>query len=158
MLKKFLAVLAFIAVAVAGSIGKLIGETTSGSVASATPKQQDVEVLVIEGFAKAAAQINRTLPKMIDEDTRLDKVTVGPGARTVYHYSSPKHTSRDFDGALLRATLRPDTMLKVCAAREMKKSLQYGGVYAYSYSGNDGIKIVEFEIDRNDCGLTKISS
>ena len=143
--------------ATAGSIGKLIGETSSGSVALATPKQQDVEAMVVEGFAKAAAQINRTLPKMIDEDTRVDNVTVGPGARMVYHYTFPKYVSRDIDATWLSTTLRPDTMLKVCASREMKKSLQYGGVYAYSYSGNDRIKIAEFEIGRDDCGLPKIS-
>jgi hypothetical protein len=39
----------------------------------------------------------------------------------------------------------------------MKKSLQYGGIYVYSYYGKDAIEIARFEIDRNDCGFAAIT-
>jgi hypothetical protein len=28
---------------------------------------------------------------------------------------------------------------------------QYGGTYVYTYSGNDGVEIARFEINKNDC-------
>ena len=121
------------------------------------PSQQEVEAKLVEGFTKAANQCNQRLPMMVDQDTRLDKATVGPGPRAVYHYTFPKYTSRDIDANWLQTNLRPEVMRKVCASADMKKSLQYGGIYVYAYSGSDGVEITRFEIDRNDCGFPIIT-
>jgi hypothetical protein len=45
----------------------------------------------------------------------------------------------------------------VCANEKMKPSLQYGGIYVYSYAGSDKVEIARFEIDRDDCGLASVS-
>ncbi|MHB8766297.1 MAG: hypothetical protein ACYDA8_18420 [Deferrisomatales bacterium] len=153
MWKKILAVLGFIGILIAASIGGQIGKEVGK--AAMKPSTQEIEAKLAEGFARAADQYNQRLPMMVDQDTRLDKMTVGPGTRAVYHHTFPKYTSRDIDANWLQTNLRPEVMRKVCASADMKKSLQYGGIYVYSYSGSNGVEITRFEIDRNDCGFPR---
>ena len=150
---------------IAGGIGGLIGKVVGGvigkevgkSFSPSKPSQQEVESGLIDGFTTAANQFNQKLPMMMDADTWLDKATVGPGPRAVYHHTFPKYTSRDIDANWLHTNLKPEIMRKVCSSNDMKKSLQFGGIYVYAYSGSDGVEISRIEIDRNDCGLPKIS-
>lgn len=155
MWKKVLTALGFIGILIAASVGGQIGKEVGK--AAMKPSQQEVEAKLVEGFTKAANQYNQRLPMMVDQDTRLDKATVGPGPRAVYHHTFPKYTSRDIDANWLQTNLRPEVMRKVCASADMKKSLQYGGIYVYAYSGSDGVEITRFEIDRNDCGFPRIT-
>lgn len=155
MWKKLLTALGFIGILIAAIIGGQIGKEVGK--AAIKPSQQEVEAKLVEGFTKAANQYNQRLPMMVDQDTRLDKATVGPGPRAVYHHTFLKYTSRDIDANWLQTNLRPEVMRKVCASADMKKSLQYGGIYVYAYSGSDGIEITRFEIDRNDCGFPRIT-
>jgi len=94
---------------------------------------------------------------MVDENTRMDRATVGPGARITYHYTFPNHNSRNIDLSWLHQNLRPVVINQVCSNKDMGLSLQYGGIYAYSYSGNDGAQIESFEIDQNVCGFQKVT-
>ena len=142
----------FLATIIGGGIGKLVGKA-----ASTTDSPQQIEAKLIEGFTMAATSVNQKLPMMVDQNTRLDKMTVGPGPRAVYHYTFPTYTSIDIDANLLQTNLKPEVTRKVCASDDMKKSIQYGGIYVFEYSGNDGIQITSFQIDRNDCGY-KITS
>ena len=158
MWKKLLTVLGFIAILIAASIGGQIGKEVGKTAFSSKPSPQEVEAKLVEGFTTAANQYNQRLPMMVDQDTRLDKATVGPGPRAVYHHTFPKYTSRDIDASWLQTNLRPEIMRKVCASADMKKSLQYGGIYAYAYSGSYGVEITRFEINRNDCGFPRITT
>jgi hypothetical protein len=158
MWKKILSVLGLIAVLIAASIGGQISKEVGKAFSSMPkPSPQEVEAKLVEGFTMAANQYNQKLPMMLDHDTRLDKATVGPGPRAVYHHTFPKYTSRDIDANWLQTNLRPEVTRKVCASADMKKSIQYGGIYVYTYSGSDGIEITRFEINSNDCGLPRIS-
>jgi hypothetical protein len=158
MMKKILPVLGIIAVLIAGAIGGGFGKLVGTSLVEPDrPTSQEIEVKLIEGFKKAAKQVNRNTPTMVDKDTRMDRATVGPGARVTYHHTFLNYTSKDIDPNWLRTNLRPVVKKNVCANEDMKASLQYGGIYIFSYSGNDGIKIASFEIDRNDCGFPRIT-
>lgn len=158
IMKKLVAALGIIAILVAAGIGSQIGRDVGKTVLSPQKLSQDeIEVKLMESFATAARQYNQRLPMMLDDNTRLDRATVGPGPRVVYHHTFPKYTSRDIDSSWLHRNLRPDVVRKVCASGDMKQSLQYGGIYVYSYSGNDGIEVASFEIDGKDCGLPRTS-
>jgi hypothetical protein len=158
MKKKLLTALGFIAVlivaGIAGQIGREAGKVT---FSPSKLSEEEIEARLIEGFRSAANDINQKLPMMIDEETRLDRATVGPGARIVYHNTFTKYTSMDIDANWLQTNLRPLVMRKVCDNKDMRKSLQYGGIYVYSYSGSDEVEITRFEIDQNDCGFSKSS-
>ena len=157
VLKKLLSIIgvivALIVWAISGQIGREVGKA---AFSPSELSQQEIEAKLIEGLEEAARQINQSTPTMIDEDTRMDKVTVGPGVRVTYHYTFPRYSSRDVDTDWLRQNLHPVVMKNVCNNKDMKLSIQYGATYAYSYSGNDGLRISSFTIDRNDCGFRKI--
>ena len=158
MQKKLLTALGVIAVLIVAGIAGQIGRETGKAVFSPSkPSKEEIEAKLIEGFTTAVNQINQKLPMMIDEETRLDRATVGRGARIVYYNTFPKYTSRDIDANWLQTNLRPEVMRNVCDNKDMRKSLQYGGIYVYSYSGRDGVEITRFEIDRNDCGFPQSS-
>lgn len=150
--KKILSVLVFIVVLIAASIGGQIGkEVGKSALAPSKPTQQQIEEKLLEGFTKAAEQANAQGPIMVDQDTRWDKSVAGPGARLTYFYSFPKYSSRDIDRGWLLANLQPEVRKGVCDSKEMKPSLQYGGTYIYSYTGNDGVEIARFELSKLDC-------
>ena len=107
---------------------------------------------MIEGLETAAEILNRQVPMMVDDFTRMDSVTVGPGAMITYHYSLPGHTSQDWDETFQQeheATVRQ----KTCAMEGMKPSLEWGAIYAHAYEGNDGVEITRFEVRQSDCAL-----
>jgi hypothetical protein len=120
-------------------------------------KTSEVESKLIESFELAAEQINGHVPKMIDNDTRLDKASVGPGPRLTYHYTLPNRKSGEVDADLMLSILKPDVATKVCGHEDMKTTLQYGGIYTYSYSGNDNVAILTFDIANQDCGPEKVT-
>ncbi len=120
-------------------------------------KNSEVESRLIESFELAAEQINAQVPKMIDNDTLLDKATVGPGPRLTYHYTLLNRKSGEVDADLMLSILKPDVMNKICGNQEMKTTLQYGGIYTYSYSGNDNVAILTFDIASQDCEQTEVA-
>lgn len=80
MWKKLLSVLGFIGILIVASIGGQIGKGVGHAALSLSkPGPQEIEATLIEGFMRAAEQYNRTLPMMVDQDTRLETATVGPG-------------------------------------------------------------------------------
>ncbi len=156
MLKKILSALGFIAMLIAAVLGvtlvKEFGKSVGNAASSPSkPSAQQIEEKLIEGFTKTAEQSNKRGPTMVDKDTRWDRSEVGPGVRVTYFYSFPSYSSRDIDSVWLQTNLKPEVKKGVCASKEMKPSLQYGATYAYAYSGNDGVEISRFEINKNDC-------
>ena len=139
-----------IAELVGGAVGKAIG----GSVNTPPKNSMTVDEALIGGLQEAAKKINLSAPKMIDKDTRIDSVSVGPGARAVYHYSFPAYASNAIDANQLQITLIKKLRPQLCANKEMANSLQLGAMYVYSYTGNDGIEITRFETDKNTCNIT----
>jgi len=152
MLKKLLSVLGFIAILIAASIGGGIGKQVSKVAFSPSqPSPHQIEDKLNEGLTKAAEESNTRGPVMVNQDTRWDRSAAGPGARLTYFYSFPHFSSQDIDRGWLLANVKPEVKKGVCASKEMNPSLQYGVTYVYAYSGNDGVEIARFEINKNDC-------
>lgn len=159
MIKKLLSILGavigiivvLIFAGVGGQVGKEVGRA---AFSPSKPTEKEIMTKLAEGFKLAAKQINDSAPTMVDEETRMDGASVGPGALLTYHYTFPNYSSRDIESALIQTNVFPSVKRGVCSSKEMKPSLQYGGKYTYSYSGNDGVLIGEFTIDRHDCGFS----
>lgn len=143
-----------LAVAVAVAIGVFIVREVS---VYKQHKTSEVESRLIESFELAAEQINAQVPKMIDNDTFLDKATVGPGPRLTYHYTLPNRKSDEIDADMMLSILKPDIAAKVCSNEEIKNILQYGGIYTYAYSGNDNVNILTFDIAGQDCSPAEVT-
>lgn len=156
MNKRLIIGVVFIAAFIAGGIGiKFVNNNETSTSASAKPKLEQIQQKVTEGFNVAAEQINQSAPTMVDEETRLDKASVGPGALLTYHYTLPNFALSDVDTNFID-TVFAHAKDFVCTSKEMKPAMQYGGAYAYSYSSNDGVHLGEFTIDRDTCGLNAI--
>jgi hypothetical protein len=159
-LKKLLEAIAIIGILLAaafgGFFGKEIGKEAGTAVTPRAPSKEDVKAKVMEGFLAGANQWNQKLPMMVDQETRLDKVTVQAGTRAVYHHTLIRYASRDIEPNWLRGNVRPGVVRNVCGSNGMTKSLQYGGIYVYAYYGTDGIEITRFQVDRTDCGLASL--
>jgi hypothetical protein len=136
---------------IGGQVGKELGKA---AFSPSKPTEKEIMAKLAEGFEVAAKQINDSAPTMVDEETRMDGASAGPGASLTYHYTFPNYSSSDIDSGLIKSNVFPTVKNGVCSNKEMKPSLQYGGRYTYSYSGNDGVLIGEFTIDRNDCGFS----
>ena len=94
---------------------------------------------------------------MVDEITRMDAATVGPGFRANINYTLPKHSAGEIDADQFVQNMRPVVKNYVCSKKNMKLLLQYGADFAYLYHDKDGMLITSITIDRNDCGLRKIA-
>jgi len=142
-----------IVVLVVMTFAAIVGEELGTKVPTgAAAPQKSVEEQLYEGFVRAANESNSRGPIMVDDDTRWDRSIAGPGPRITYLYSFPKYSSRDINRAWVLAKLEPIVKKQACSSGQLKRSLEYGGTYVYAYSGNDGIEIARFNIDRNDCG------
>ena len=140
-------VIFFIAIVIAGTMGKELGKASFKGFSA--PTSQAVEKELILGFQMVAKQFNEKGPTMVDEITRLDRVSVGPGARVTYHHT----ILQEINWSQFKTKMRPEIIKKICNKKEMKASLEYGAMYVYSYSGKGNNKVVSLEFDRNDCGF-----
>ena len=151
-MKKLLSILGLITVVIATAI--VVGmtkEVGKAAFSSSNKTAQNNEERLFQEFTKAAEQINKRGPIMVDKDTRWDRSTVGPGARITHFYSLPNYSYRDTDPELFRVNSKLDVKSGVCASQDSKTLLQYGATYAYVYSSKDGKEIARFEINKNDC-------
>lgn len=152
-MKKGLSALVIVVALIAGAIGSGIGkEFAKGFFSSVEPSEAEIRETLAEGFRQAANQINENAPIMVDEETRMDKATVGPGAVFTYHYTFPNYSADQLDKGFILNDLRKNVTANVCNSKEMEGSLKLGGRYVYSYSGANGIHIAEFGISGGNCG------
>jgi len=139
-------------------------ESTNGQTTSleTRPRTQDavgqsIESGLIQAFKQAAEKINLSTPTMIDDETRFDKATVGPGAVLTYHYTFPNYMSDEVGSAWIDSQMRESVTDNVCKNEAMKPALEYGGKYIYSYSGSDQKVIGSFQITKEECDYAALA-
>jgi hypothetical protein len=97
---------------------------------------------------KDADRLNPTLPKMIDEVTRLDHVAAGPGNRFTYDYTLmslevtaiPPEKLNEFKAILFE---------NVCS--RLPEFRRNGTLVVYRYKSRSGDDIAEIQIPTVDC-------
>ncbi len=151
----FIAILgAFFAVVVLSGIAKQVGKILVQPIVSTS---QEAELKLIDELKKGLKEYNQNTPRMIDDDTRMDAATIGPGYRLNINYTLPKHATGKIGADQLIQRLRPLLENYACNKKNMKIMMQWGAVFAYSYHAKDQTLITSILIDRDDCGLRKIS-
>ena len=133
------------------------GDCIKGLAQRTNAPPQEAELKIIGELEKAAKVLNKNTPKMIDEVTRMDAATIGPGFRVNINYTLPKHSAGEIDADQLAQNIRPTLKSYACSKKNMKLLLQYGADFVYLYHDKNGILITSITIDRNDCGLRKIA-
>lgn len=148
MSKNLAFIVIIVSVVIGHGIGKLFGHA---AVSPPKPDAQQIESELIKALTVASDQINRRAPIKVDEETRLDRSEVGPGARLTYYYSLTNYLSRDIEPSWLQAYLKPEVKKGACANNKGLFTMQNGATFVYAYSGKDGMEIGRFAINKNDC-------
>lgn len=108
---------------------------------------------IMSALLEAANQENLKAPLYIDQDTRLDRVSVAPNKKITYH-----HTLRNYRKSELELTkpdleqvARNNIIPSVCYDESMKKGLAMGVIYSYAYSSADGLDLFRVTINTEVC-------
>src|SRR5690606_8654964 len=98
-----------------------------------------------------AKELNSGLPMMVDKDTRLDRVSVGPGKKVIYHYTLVAIASSDVTSQQLRNAMESNMVKYVCTGEDMRGFRESDVVVSYNYRGRDGGVIGDISIYPRDC-------
>ena len=139
MKKLILASLAILLLATSTTYARQIGAKWSN----------ESKIQIQKRLEDLANQMNRNCPKKMDSETRLDKVTTGPGRRFNYYVTAMKDTSDTVDIAQIEDVTTPLILKEYCS----RVNLLYVNdtTLSYHYSGNDGSYIGTFEIAPDEC-------
>jgi len=105
-----------------------------------------------KALSMAVDVMNKTLPMMTDEETRLDKVT-SEDKKMTFHYTLVHLDNWSMPKLKLHKLIYNDTKSQVCSDKETQGLLKKGAVIAYSYSGKDNKPIETFVFDAKVCGV-----
>lgn len=108
---------------------------------------------IAKALAMTVAVMNKTLPKMTDDETRLDKVT-SEGKKMTFNYTLVQFDNLSMTKQKLRKLIYNDTKSQVCADKETQGLLKKGVVIAYNYQGENHKPIDTFMFDAKVCGVT----
>jgi hypothetical protein len=95
--------------------------------------------------------LNNGLPKTIDEDTRVDSISVEPGPRLLTKYTYTTFSTEDFDMEVFNKRVKKIIKKSICDNDQIMERMKLGLIYSYEFSGNDGIKLATAEFEINDC-------
>jgi hypothetical protein len=101
-------------------------------------------------LTKMAVELNKNNPKMLDADTRLDKVT-SSNERFIYSYTLMNATSGKVNFDTLAPKLKSEFAKRLCTTKGWNTLLEDGARVEYFYSGNDGKPIGRVMITSSDC-------
>jgi hypothetical protein len=128
---------------------------TASSLAEPSPVNNDIqkaeEKILMSAFEKEARKVNAKLPKMIDNETRMEKMIVGPGKKITYVYRLIIRSSSEMDANAFYNELRPYFINIICKG-DMKDALKMGVTIIYSYYGNDNGHIADIPVTAAGCG------
>jgi hypothetical protein len=141
-MKKYIFItLAFLTVAFFGLIGK---DVARRAVDRSEPRS------LVPMLTEITEELNATLPKQIDENTRMDTSTVGPGKKLTYFYTildtaSIKLTSVEFSEAL-----RPQLIDSYRTNPKMFELRENDFTVCFCYRDESGTIFANIEITPSD--------
>lgn len=102
---------------------------------------------------KIAAEINRSVPVMIDKETELLQVTGGP-AMLIYNYRLVSYSVKQLDHKKFAAGAKQRVTQGACGRPETRDGfLKKGVTLRYSYFDKDKQPIASVDVTPADCGF-----
>lgn len=101
-------------------------------------------------LAKISREMNATLPRQVDEQTRIDTTISGPGRRLTYVYTFLGVSAEDIDWNALTATLRPSIVNGYKTSPDMAELRAKGVELRYRYRDMAGKHIGEITVSPSD--------
>lgn len=94
--------------------------------------------------------INKSLPSMIDTDTRLDHVSI-QGKDVYYNYTLVNWLVADMDVSRFTSIMTPKIKTEQCANEETRPLLNEGRKLVYVYRDKASKPIAEIVVEKSDC-------
>jgi hypothetical protein len=106
-----------------------------------------------EFLGKIAAEINRSVPVMIDQETELMPAAGAPGM-LIYNYRLVSYSAAQVDSQRFAANARARIAQTVCIRPETRDDfLKKGVTLRYSYFDKDKQHIATVDVTPADCGF-----
>jgi len=99
-----------------------------------------------------ADEINSKLPKMLDENTRYDAVSV-QGKLITYRHTVVNHTAEELDMNAFQSIMHEKLTKEQCPKEEIVEMLKGGIEYQYLYYGKAGGLVSAVKISPITCGI-----
>ncbi len=106
---------------------------------------------LINSLQTTLNNFNKTLPKMVNGQTRVDSTLIGPGLRLTFFYTFIKYNSTEFDSSKLFAEKAPILRKGMCSDPYWKRILEGGFTIDYYYRGKDWCYVMEIPVKESDC-------
>lgn len=121
-------------------IGSVVGSLVVQQVSNRPPTTERILV-------QTSNEMNKTLPMMIDQITRLDATYPGPGKVFNYRYTLVGLKAADLKAQEIKDSLEPMLFQNYKTHPAMKDLRDLTTVLKYHYFDDSGAFIVEIEID-----------
>lgn len=106
-----------------------------------------------EHLSKVAAEINRSVPVMIDQETELLPVE-GADGMLIYNYRLVSYSSAQLDAKKFAAGAKERVGQAACSRPETRDDfLKKGVTLRYSYFDKDKQHIATIDVAPSDCGF-----
>lgn len=130
-----------------GLVGILVPALLIGMAVPAFLKVRNLAgTAQIQSIAKS---VNEGAPKMIDEITRLDKATVGPGKLLTIDITITSMKVADIDRDVWNTQAIPNLKAGILTS-PLSKVLSTGNTLIYRYKDSDGVLIDELSLTQHD--------
>jgi len=113
--------------------------------------EEETKDTLIRNLELEVVNLNNGLPRTLDDDTRVDSISVEPGPRLVTKYTYTTFSTEEFDSKIFNKRVKKIIKKSICDSDEILKRMELGLIYSYEFSGNDGIKLATAEFETNDC-------
>lgn len=101
-------------------------------------------------LTRISAEMNSTMPIMVDKDTRLDETTGGPGRSFIYAYSLINNSKENLNLASLEQSMRPRILENYKINEQMKYFRDAEVKLHYRYEDKNGIFLFEIVVSPQD--------
>jgi hypothetical protein len=102
-------------------------------------------------FDEMVRQLGGKLPLAVDDDTRLDAVSVVDQRVLRYEYTLVNLTVDELDPTSTGEMLRSILVAQSCGTPELRRLLDLGATLSYVYRGRDGRDIGQIDLRSADC-------
>jgi hypothetical protein len=117
----------------------------------AAAAQANSDIVVGRKLSEIAAQANQAAPAAIDEFTRLDGATAGPGLTLTTRYTLVNPADQGINSETFGTKLTPVVKEGSCKNPDLRPLIDRGATVVLEYRGLDGKPIGTISINRDTC-------